>query len=185
MASIRLAGAALALILGGLGSAGMAQASTVGAGLLERGFGSTARAASRWLRPVDMHTHGRQISSSEVAKSAVATWTGNWTNDIAGGAGEVTIRIERAEGGTLSGTGETRGGTCATSFSVSGWYRGSLVQMELAFPAAGDQCPAATVSVSMRLGERDGRIVGVGHWSNTIDGRSAGKEFGILELTRQ
>jgi hypothetical protein len=126
-----------------------------------------------------------QLSAQEVEQAARGTWKGAWTNDVSGGAGEVVIRIGHAADGTLSGTGESTGGRCPRTFDVSGWYRESLVQLDLALPATDDGCPAATVSISMRVGRRNDQLIAIGHWSNSVDGHSAGKAFGILELTRQ
>lgn len=184
MATIRFAHTAAALILSGLGTLGTAQAFTAGAGLLDRTAHVTPTTSSH-LRPVAMQAKSEQLSGQEVEQAAVATWKGNWTNDVSGGAGEVMIRIDRATGGTLSGTGEATGGRCPRTFDVSGWYRESLVQLDLALPATDDGCPAATVSISLRVGRRNEQLIGIGHWSNSVDGRGAGKAFGILELTRQ
>ena len=66
---------------------------------------------------------------------------------------------------------------------MSGSYQGSLVQMELDFAAAGAECSAGAVRISMQMGLQDSEVVGVGFWSQ-IKGSAAGRLFGGLRLSK-
>jgi len=127
-----------------------------------------------------------QISGAEVRDASKGVWKGKWDNDASGGSGELTIRVASADGGALTGSGEATGGACERTFAMTGWYRESLVEMTLEFPAAGADCPAATVMVSARLGRQGEKTIGIGHWANVDEsGKRGGQAFGVLQMTRQ
>ena len=125
------------------------------------------------------------VSGADAQTTALGTWQGEWTNDATGGSGTVTIEITSADGGSLSGKGNTTGGPCDRDFTVTGWYRASLADLRLALPEGGSGCAAAQVSISMRMGSQGGKVVGLGHWANMEEGIAAGKAFGIVQFTKK
>jgi hypothetical protein len=174
------------VVAGGLALGGAAAASVAGAGLAAAASGARVHAAATGaMLRVASQAPLSQVTAGQARDAALGTWTGEWTNDISGGSGTLTVRITNAEGGELSGTGTAAGGKCDREFSLSGWYRGSLVEMTIEMPDAGAGCPAASVSISMRMGRQGEMIIGVGHWSSRMEGRAAGKDLGFLELTKQ
>jgi hypothetical protein len=171
MALTQLIRATLVLVAGGFTLGGMNNSYAQGAG----------SAADGMLRVAN----NSQISGAEVENAVLGTWHGDWSNDRSGSSGSVTIEVEKAQGGEISGSGKVSGGDCPQDFSLSGWYRGSLVNLRLNFAAAGEKCPAGTVAISMRTGRNAGMLLGVGHWSDVVDGRAVSNAFGTIELRKQ
>jgi len=124
---------------------------------------------------------GTQFSAAEVREASRGTWSGRWNNDRAGRGGELTIRVDSAEDGRIAGGGAVTG-QCPREFTRAGWDRDSLVEMAFGLPDGGAGCPAATGLVSVRLGRRDERSVGIGHWADVgEDGSLGGRGFGFIE----
>ena len=183
MVLTRFAGTALVLMAGGLALGGARDAHALGAGIAMSSI--SERVSTSGLLRVASSPGPAQVSGAETERAVTGVWRGNWTNDVSGGAGTVMLDINDAAGGELSGIGKAEGGKCPRDFSVTGWYRGSLAELTLDLPAMGGSCPAMTVSISIRVGRNNGQLIGVGHWANVIHGRTAGKAFGVLELTKQ
>jgi hypothetical protein len=129
-------------------------------------------------------TSGQQFDDSQVESGALGTWSGQWSSDIYSGKGQILINVEKAGNGRVSGTGTSSGGPCDRNFTMTGAYQGSLVQLELTFPEAGQGCEAGQVRMSLRMGRQGNQSVAVGHWAVTEGGPGAGKYYGIITLTK-
>ena len=125
-----------------------------------------------------------QVSAAESESAATGTWRGKWTSDVYPEKGSIAITIESAEGGLLSGRGESTGGPCGATFGVAGSYRGSVVNMTISFDDGGKGCESDTVTMSLRVGRQGDKYIGVGHWGVLVEGVAAGGSFGFLTLSK-
>ena len=184
MALKQLFRATLALLVGGLTLAGASTSYALGTGPAANAISGQLqqRAASNMRRVANNST---QISSGETKDAVLGTWQGGWTHDRSRDSGTLTIDVKSAEGGIVSGGGSVTGGSCAQSFALTGWYRGSLVELQLDFEGGGEGCRAGRVVISMRTGNNAGKLMGVGHWADVTEGRAVSNDFGIIELVKQ
>ena len=173
----------LALMVGALMLGGASTSFGLGTGSAANAISGQLqqRSTSNMLRVAN----NTQVSSGEAEDAVLGTWQGGWTNDRSRDNGTLTIDVKSAKGGIVTGSGSVTGGPCAQDFALTGWYRGSLVELQLDFTAGGEGCAGGKVTISMRTGRNAGKLMGIGHWADVTQGRAVSHDFGIIELVKQ